>query len=67
MWKRPYQVVYSSTRAIELPQKDTYDGRAMKLRVLCLHGRCQTSGTFQRKLEKIAGKSASFAEFVPRG
>ncbi|CAJ1327374.1 unnamed protein product [Effrenium voratum] len=47
-----------------LLRQDTYDGRAMKLRVLCLHGRCQTSGTFQRKLEKIAGKSASFAEFV---
>ena len=35
-----------------------------KLRILCLHGRCQTGSTFERKLERVVGKSESFADFV---
>ncbi|CAK9107720.1 unnamed protein product [Durusdinium trenchii] len=35
-----------------------------KLRLLCLHGRCQTSATFQGKIERLIAKSASCADFV---
>eukprot|EP00438_Fugacium_kawagutii_P024757 Skav204250 [mRNA] locus=scaffold912:64462:67062:- [translate_table: standard] len=35
-----------------------------KLRVLCLHGRCQTSATFEAKIERSLGKCSSFADFV---
>ena len=35
-----------------------------KLRILCLHGRCQTAATFQTKLERLRQKSAHFADFV---
>ena len=45
---------------------DPYVASAPKLRVLCLHGRCQTASTFERKLERVVAKSASFADFVPR-
>jgi len=35
-----------------------------KLRILCLHGRCQTAATFETKLERLRQKSAHFADFV---
>eukprot|EP00931_Biecheleriopsis_adriatica_P073096 TRINITY_DN47452_c0_g1_i1.p1 TRINITY_DN47452_c0_g1~~TRINITY_DN47452_c0_g1_i1.p1 ORF type:complete len:879 (+),score=181.36 TRINITY_DN47452_c0_g1_i1:47-2683(+) len=35
-----------------------------RLRILCLHGRCQTASTFERKLERVASKASSFAELV---
>ena len=43
---------------------DPYVASAPKLRILCLHGRCQTGSTFEKKLERVAVKSESFAEFV---
>eukprot|EP00435_Cladocopium_sp_Y103_P010845 s3835_g2.t2 len=46
-----------------LPHPSPMAGRP-KLRVLCLHGRCQTGTTFQTKLERSLGKSANFADFV---
>lgn len=35
-----------------------------RLRILCLHGRCQTAATFEQKLQTLRAKAASFAEFV---
>ncbi|CAK0869021.1 unnamed protein product, partial [Prorocentrum cordatum] len=35
-----------------------------RLRVLCLHGRCQTGETFFQKLERLVAKAEGIAEFV---
>ncbi|CAE7673770.1 unnamed protein product [Symbiodinium sp. KB8] len=43
---------------------EPYVASTPKLRILCLHGRCQTGSTFERKLERVVGKSESFADFV---
>eukprot|EP00927_Polykrikos_kofoidii_P031627 TRINITY_DN27174_c0_g1_i1.p1 TRINITY_DN27174_c0_g1~~TRINITY_DN27174_c0_g1_i1.p1 ORF type:complete len:985 (-),score=186.35 TRINITY_DN27174_c0_g1_i1:68-3022(-) len=35
-----------------------------RLRVLCIHGRCQTAATFKHKVERLVTKAESFAEFI---
>lgn len=35
-----------------------------RVRILCLHGRCQTASTFEHKLQVLRAKAASFAELV---
>eukprot|EP00928_Gymnodinium_smaydae_P095960 TRINITY_DN8361_c1_g1_i1.p1 TRINITY_DN8361_c1_g1~~TRINITY_DN8361_c1_g1_i1.p1 ORF type:complete len:909 (+),score=230.60 TRINITY_DN8361_c1_g1_i1:77-2803(+) len=35
-----------------------------KVRVLCLHGRCQTAEVFKQQLDRLVTKAATYAEFV---
>ena len=58
-WQHPVRLQHGAM--------DPYIASKPKLRILCLHGRCQTASTFERKLERIVSKSASFADFVPPG